>query len=206
MLILISRGTGSNVHGSYEKTVPLFQFHLKFDQTSSRKLKSSDEVYGSKAWQLDNPIARQFQQKDKSVAHSLTYIDLKGNDASLWQVWHNKNSLVTIVDYFKRIQILIISDEHIQAILLDEVPLKIKGIITAIPIRNTHLPTSYAATLCQCQDLVIILSRATKGKVIPTHKTNKVNKEGNQSKTKNSINLYLTLFPQDNQNPRGNTA
>ena len=34
----------------------------------------------------------------------------------------------------------------------------------------------------------------------------KVDKEGNQSQTKNSISLYLTLFPQDNRNPRGNTA
>ena len=41
----------------------------------------------------------------------------------------------------------------------------------------------------------LILSRATKGKVIPDWK--EIGRES-WSKTKNSINLYLTLFPQDN--------
>ena len=43
------------------------------------------------------------------------------------------------------------------------------------------------------------LSRATKGKVTPNEKNNE-GKQGREpeSKTKNSLNLYLTLVPQDN--------
>ena len=45
---------------------------------------------------------------------------------------------------------------------------------------------------------MIILSRATKGKLTSDQKKIKVNKEVNHRENlKNSINLCLTLFPQD---------
>ena len=60
---------------------------------------------------------------------------------------------------------------------------------------------------CQKAPLLVptqILSRATKGKVTPNQK-NKQSKQGRESqlKTKNSINLYLTLFPKRKLEPKG---
>ena len=52
----------------------------------------------------------------------------------------------------------------------------------------------------------IFLSRATKGKVTPAQKKMKVNKEGKIVKDKEFYKPILTLFPQDNWYPWGNTA
>ena len=81
-------------------------------------------------------------------------------------------------------------------------------------------PSSYAlvrlctvnACFCFCCVLQPILERKfyrEQGKVTPYWKGNesKSCNDGNHSQRQRySINLYLALFPQDNWNPRGNTA